>query len=118
MNNEKIIENFNEFDEPKINRVPFLEKRVGELKEIIECLNGLQKDELYIKLKKLLLIPRLDSFTKMMRGEAEPIKLYRIQGRLIELENLIELNQLVQILENEFNNLSTQIKSSKDETDK
>ena len=110
MNNEFIVKDYNELGEERtLSRIPHLEKRAGEVKEILDSLGGLRINESYRKLIANLFLPRLESLTRLMRKEKEPIALYRLQGRLEELESFVNLQKLIDTHENELKNLKVNI---------
>lgn len=111
MNNEFIVGKYNEPDKTQLPKAPFLEKRIGEIKKILEGLYGLKASGPYRNLLEVMLLPRLESLTRQMRREKEPIQLYRFQGKINELENFVDLDQWIQIYENEFKSLKGQIKT-------
>lgn len=107
MNNDYLVPRFN--PEQELPRQPFLEKRIGDLKELLEALHALNVSGVWKGAVEKVFISRLDNLTRRMRQESEPIQLYRLQGKINELENFIRLDKWIEQYENEMRNLKGQI---------
>jgi len=107
MNIEKIVQDFNEVDN-ELPRAPFLENRLGDIEKIMESLRGLQKNIYFKNLNDLIFSPRRVSLQSQLANETDPIKVYRLQGQLSELERS-NLSSLITSYENEQKTIKQQL---------
>ena len=117
MNNDYLVERSN----PEYNELPrsqFSEKRAGEVQKILEALYGLKNSNVFKKAVEKLLNPRLESLSKRLRQESDPVQLYRLQGMAGELERMINLEKLVEVNEKQLQNLKGQITQTHAEEEK
>ena len=116
MNNDYLVERSEEHNE--LPRSQFSEKRAGEVQEILEALYGLKNSNVFKKAVEKLLNPRLESLTKRLRQESDPVQLYRLQGMAGELERMINLEKLVEVNEKQLQNLKGLITQNHAEEEK
>ncbi len=110
MNNSKIAY-YNSKEEVKVDQTELLQKRRGELSQIIEAINRVEDSDDWQKLKKLVLdgvVATIERNLKLevSKIEINPAEIYRLQGQLSWARKYSDLKKL-----SEF--FKTQIESTK-----
>lgn len=120
MNNSKIaLENLEEI---KDNRLSFLQSQQGEFTQLVEAINGVESNESWQKLKKLLLDDVVARLEKDLRLEAERSvldepKIYRLQGQLEWARKYTNLKKLADYKKLEIENIKNQINEQQNPRD-
>lgn len=113
MNNSRVaIENLEEIED---NRLSFLQKKQGELTQLIEIINRVAVSEDWQKLRDLVLNDVVVTLERKLKLEAENIdvhlpKLYRLQGNLEWARKYLDLGKLVEWKKTELESIKNLIK--------
>lgn len=112
MNNSQIVqENLEEIED---NRLSFLQKKQGELVQLIEAINRVESNEDWKKLRQLLFADVIPNLEKNLKSEGERKKLnlpeiYRIQGQLECARKYLDLGKTVEWKKIELESIKNQI---------
>lgn len=113
MNNSRIALENSEKEED--NRLSFLQKKQGELAQLVETINRIEANEDWQKLRALLFDTVLEGLERELRAESEKNDvnlptLYRIQGQLAWARKYGDLTQFVEWKKRELEGINKQIK--------
>lgn len=116
MNNSLLmIENASLEMEEETDVSPRLRERETELLAILEALKNISTSKFWKTLENKLFTPDFNSALHKLRKEKNPTEMYRLQGRLDELEKLSKLSTLQQIYINELSQIRTTLTIKNDE---
>lgn len=100
--------------ESQVDRLPSLRQRETQVKEILEATKNIVQSRYWKILDERVFKPQRDKLKKDLQQEDEPIKMYRLQGQVRELEKLVNLPNEVQTYLKELDSISFQIKEIQD----
>ena len=115
MNNSFIaLENNEVLEDEKIDRLPWLRNRQGELTKTIEAINRIAVSSDWGILKSEVFEGLVESLEKKLRIESEKEQLnsseiHRLQGQLIWAKKYSDFNQLAEFFKIELLNIKKQI---------
>jgi len=112
MNNSKIV--VNSLEEDNVNPHLDLEKKRGEIIQVIEAINGVTTSEDWRKLKRLLLDGVVITLEKQLVSETSKSdinlpEVYRLQGQLAWAKKYTDLKKLSEWFKYQVENINKQI---------
>ena len=111
MNNSKIA--FDNVEEAEDNS-SFLEKRKGELTQIVEAIKGVEASTDWQKLKKLVLDDVTENLEHQLVAEASKKdvnlpELYRLQGQLAWARKYVDLRKLAELFKTQIEGIKSKL---------
>lgn len=112
MNNSKLANDLAALaPDPEIDRAPMVRERARALEEVLEAARAVRDSSHWKVLEANVFGPEIRSLFARLKNEKNPTEVYRLQGRIEELEK-VSLDNLVQAKGKELESLRRELNAA------